>query len=182
MLSYQRDRTLGTLGLLGDTATAFAARQRFLVKAAPLIAAPIRHVQLKEAWHKLMALSERYAVPKGSLLMCALISATAAHPGKNPALALLKPRREYTDKHAFNALADLRALDMLIAASTDFPERRVALLTEDRALAQYWVGLQTHSHRRDGPNIRYAINPHRALFSRLSEAEQSEVWRLLSEG
>lgn len=171
----------GTLGLLQDTAQGFATRQRFLVKAAPLIAAPIRHAQLEHVWQEVMALGKHYGVPKACLLMCALMSASAARPGSNPAMALLKPRRGYTDKHAFNALADLRALDMLIAASTDFPERRVALLTEDRALAQFWAGLQTHSHRREGSDIHYAINPHTALFGRLNETEQARVWRLLSQ-
>lgn len=172
----------GAMGLLNDMADGFAARQRFLVKAAPLIATPVRHANLQRVWLQLMDLSERYGVPKASMLVCALLSASAARPATNPAQALLKPRRNYTDKHAFNALADLRALDLLIAAGADFPEQRVALLTEDRALALYWTGLQIHSLRRDGSNIHYAINPHRALFGRLSEQEQSNLWRMLTHG
>jgi hypothetical protein len=168
----------GAMGLLNDMADGFAARQRFLVKAAPLIATPVRHANLQRVWFQLMDLRERYGVPKASMLVCALLSASAARPAMNPAQALLKPRRNYTDKNAFNALADLRALDLLIAAGADSPEQRVALLTEDRALALYWTGLQINSLRRDGSNIHYAINPHRALFGRLSEQEQSNLWRL----
>jgi hypothetical protein len=82
---------------------------------------------------------------------------------------------------AFNALADLRALDLLIAAGTDFPDKRVALLTEDRALALYWVGMQTHSHRRDGTSIHYAMNPHTAMFARLSDQEVQAVLRMLAD-
>lgn len=49
---------------------------------------------------------------------------------------VLKPRRHYTEKNAFNALSDLPALDLLIAAGTDFPDKRVprkAPATEDGA-------------------------------------------------
>lgn len=171
----------GALAMLEDAAKSFAARQRFLVKAAPLIAAPVPQARLRQVWDQLLDLCDHYRVPRASLLVCALISASAARQGQNPALALLKPRAHYTDKNAFNALADLRALDLLIGASTDFSERRVALLTEDRALAQYWAGLQAHSFRREGAHIHYDINPHRALFGRLSEAEQSEVLRVLAD-
>lgn len=170
----------GALSMLEVAATSFAARQRFLVKAAPLIASPIPRVRLRQVWDELLDLSDHYGVARSSLLVCALISASAARQGNNPALALLKPRKNYTDKNAFNALADLRALDLLIGASTDFPERRVALLTVDRALAQYWAGLQVHSSHREGDQIRYAIRPHKTLFGRLNDAEQSYIWNRLT--
>jgi len=170
----------GAVALLEAAANSFAARQRLLIKAAPLVASPIPLTRLRHVWDELLNLSDHYGVARSSLLVCALISSTAASQGNNPALALLKPRKNYSDKHAFNALADLRALDLLIAASTDFPKIKVALLTEDRALAQYWAGLQVHSPRREGAHIRYSINPHRALFGRLSVAEQSFVWNLMT--
>lgn len=169
----------GTLAMLEAGEESFLARQRFLVKAAPLIASPIPRIRLTQVWNELLDLSKHYGVSRGSLLMCALISSTAARQGSNPALALLKPRANYTNKHAFNSLADLRALDLLIAASTDLLGSRVALLTEDRALAQFWAGLQVHSFRREGSQIRYAMTPHSALFGRLSDVEQSQVLNML---
>src|SRR5690606_42141573 len=63
-----------------DMADGFAARQRFLVKAAPLIATPVRHANLQRVWLQLMDLRERYGVPKASMLVCALLSASAARP------------------------------------------------------------------------------------------------------
>lgn len=165
----------GAMAMLEASAASFAARQRLLVKAAPLIASPVSRARLRQVWDQLFELSDHYGVARGSLLVCALISATAAPQRSNPALALLKPRTAYSDKNAFNALADLRSLDLLIGAGTDFPERRVALLTEDRALAQYWAGLQVHSPRRERNHIRYAINPHTALFGRLNDIEQTHI-------
>jgi hypothetical protein len=179
MFPSKDDALKGVLGLLRDQMRGFTARQRFLTKAAPLLATPVARKRLPELWHQLLELADRHGISRASMLVCALISASAAHPAMNPAMGILKPRRQYTEKNAFNALADLRALDLLIAAGTDFPDKRVALLTEDKALALYWVGMQTHSHRRDGTSIHYAMNPHTAMFARLSDQEVQTVLRML---
>lgn len=52
----------------------------------------------------------------------------------------------------------------------------VALLTEDRALALYWgaCGPGTRTH--------YAMNPHTAMFARLSDQEVQAVLKMLSDG
>lgn len=181
MFPDKEDALQGVLGLLRDQAKGFAARQCFLTKAAPLLATPVGRKRLPDLWQQLLELAERHGVARASMLVCALFSASAAHPAMNPAIRVLKPRRQYTEKNAFNALADLRSLDLLIAAGTDFPDKRVALLTEDRALALFWVGMQTHSHRRNGTSIHYAMNPHTALFVRLDKQEMEAVLKMLSE-
>jgi hypothetical protein len=179
MFPSKDDALRGMLGLLQEQAKGFAARQRFLTSAAPLLAAPVSRRALPALWQRLLELAERHGVPRASMLVCALFSASAALPAMNPAMGVLKPRRQYTSKHAFNALADFRALDLLIAAGADFPDKRVALLTEDRALALYWTGMQTHSHHRDGANIRYVLKPHAAMFARLNDQEVVDVLKLL---
>ena len=182
MFPAKEESLRGVLGLLQDQAQGFTARQRFLTKAAPMLATPVARKRLPDLWHRLLELADRHCVARASMLVCALISASAAHPAMNPAMGILKPRHRYTEKNAFNALADLRALDLLIAAGTDFPDRRVALLTEDRALTLYWAGMQTHSHRRVGSSIHYAMNPHTTLFARLNIEEVQSVLKMLSEG
>lgn len=169
----------GALGLIRDTAESLARKQRFLVKAVPLIAGSTGRVARAGIWRDLCELAERHHVAKASMLMLTLLSATSARQGLNPAKGLLKPSLHFTDKNAFNALMDLRSLDLLIAAGTDFPEQRVVLLTEDRDLALLWTGLQTHSHRREGSNIHYAINAHRSLFAGLTDAELGDMWAML---
>lgn len=170
----------GALGLVEATSRALSKQQRYLVKAAPLIASPIPRSKIMDVCHNLLDLCDRYVVPKQSLLVFALISAAAARQGRNPALTLLKPCHHYNDKRAFNALADLRAINFLIAASADFPGEKVALLTEDRALAEFWAGLQIHSYQRNGANIHYSMNPHPALLDQLSKEEQSKILRMMS--
>lgn len=170
----------GASGLLRDMADSFARKQKFLVKAAPLVAPAIGNATRPGVWRELFELAERYAVNRRSVLMVALLSSTSAKQGLNPAKMLLKPKRNYKEKDAYNALCDLRALDLLIAAQADFPQESVAFLTEDRALALLWAGLQTHSHRREGQDIQYSINPHRTLFATLADAQLSEMFNLLN--
>lgn len=170
----------GASGLLSDMAESFARKQKFLVKAAPLVTPTISNATRPDIWRKLFVLADRYSVQRRSILMLTLLSATAANQAVNPAKKLLKPKKNYNQKDAHNALCDLRALDLLIAAYTEFPQENVALLTEDRSLALLWAGLQTHSYRRDGQEIHYSINPHRALFAALSDSQLSEMFDLLN--
>lgn len=69
-----------------DSAQGFTARQRFLIKAAPLLAAPVARKGLHDLWPQLLELAERYGVARTSMLVCALFSASAAHPTMNPAM------------------------------------------------------------------------------------------------
>lgn len=169
----------GAIGLLRDAAHDFARKQHFLVEAAPLVAPSIGRATRVVVWRELFALAQHHGVKRASILMLTLLSATAAKQNMNPAKALLKPKKNYTDKDAYNALSDLRALDLLIAAAADFPNLRVVLLTLDRALSLLWTGLQTHSYRRDGMSIHYEINAHRGLFSGLTDGELSDMWAML---
>lgn len=170
----------GASSLLSDMAESFARKQKFLVKAAPLVAPATGNAKRAGVWSELFELAERYGVQRRSMLMLTVLSATSAKQGLNPAKQLLKPRRGYNEKDAYNALCDLRALDLLIAALSDFPQENVTLLTEDRPLALLWAGLQTHSHRREGQDIHYSMNPHRALFATLSDGQMNAMLDLLN--
>lgn len=168
----------GAVRLLEDSRTKFEAKQRLLTKLAPLLATSVSRARRRDVWHEMREQAERHGVPLGSLLGVSLFSTASARQHQNPAREVLKPKAKYTAKNAYNALADLRALDLLIAASTDFPDKRVTLLTEDRGLAKFWAGLQVHSQKRRGSDIHYSLNPHHALFASLNDEERAEMWQL----
>lgn len=170
----------GAIGLLRESAATYTLEQHFLVDAVPLVAPTIGRAKRASVWRELFGLAQHHGVKKTSILMLTLLSATAAKQRMNPAKILLKPKQNYTAKNAFNALSDLRALSLLIAACADFPDQRVALLTEDRALSLLWTGLQAHNFKRDGNHIHCDINPHRSLFSNLTEAELGDMFDSLS--
>ena len=166
----------GALGLIRDAAESFALKQKFLLKAAPLLASSIGRAKRLELFSQLFELALECGISTASMLMVTVLSAASANQNLNPAKKLLKPKKQYTKGDAYNALSDLRALDLLIASCTDFPDLRVALLTDDKALALLWSGLQAHSFKRSGSAIRYSINAHRALFSGLADDELKSMW------
>lgn len=165
----------GAMGLIRDAAESFLRKQKFLLKAMPLLAAPVGRAKRSELFRQLFDLAQECGISTASMLMMTVLSAVSANQSLNPARKLLKPRRLYTKGDAYNALSDLRALDLLIAACADFPDLRVALLTDDKALALLWSGLQAHSFRRSGSSIHYSINAHRALFSGLTDEETKNM-------
>ncbi len=172
----------GCARLLRDTTSTLSQKQAFLVKAAPLAAPSISKNSRPRIWLEIFTLAKHFGINSASTLMVALLSATAARQDLNPAKKWLKPKNTYTESNAFNALSDLRALDVLIAAITDFPEQHTALLTNDIPLAQLWAGLQAHSYRRQGNDIHYTINPHSDLFSNLSDSELQMLLTAISTG
>jgi len=166
----------GALGLLQDSAGSFQLKQKFLLKAAPLLSAPAGKAKRLDLLDQMFELAYACGISKASILMLTVLSAASAGQSMNPARKLLKPRNPYTKKDAYNALSDLRALDLLIGACADFPNLQVSLMTNDKALALLWSGLQAHSFRRNGLKIEYSINPHRALFNVLSDKEVEHMW------
>jgi hypothetical protein len=166
----------GALGLIQDTAESFHRKQKFLLKAGPSLSAPVGKAKRLKLLDQMFELALACGISKASMLMLTVLSAASAGQSMNPARKLLKPRNPYTKKDAYNALSDLRALDLLIAACADFPNLQVSLMTNDKALALLWSGLQAHSFQRNGAHIQYSINPHRALFNGLSDEELKHMW------
>jgi hypothetical protein len=147
----------GALGIISDSAEAFHRKQKFLMKAAPLQAPSIGRAARPGVFRQLFDLAREFGLTTTSMLMMTVLSAASANQNFNPAKKLLKPKRPYSKGDAYNALSDLRALDLLIGACTDFPDQSVTLLTEDKALSLMWTGSQPHSFIRDGVAIRYSM-------------------------
>jgi len=82
----------------------------------------------------------------------------------SPAKRLLKFGPGHGEGDTYNALADLRSLEILINLYTLFPEERPALFTADKALALFWVGIQAHSFRRTTDGVSYDLAPVEALL------------------
>lgn len=71
--------------------------------------------------------------------------------GSSPASRVLKFCPTYTKGDAYNALSDLRALEILMCLFGQFPNQNLMLWTSDKNLALFWVGLNASNFAfRDG--------------------------------
>ena len=91
------------------------------------------------------------------------------------ARAVLKPADSYSEADAYNALADLRQLEVLAASRGML--QSVALLTADQRLALLWCGLGVQNVQVGVRNTRVRLNPDPALFARLPAEQRSILFK-----
>ncbi|RWM12900.1 MAG: hypothetical protein EOR73_30460 [Mesorhizobium sp.] len=131
----------GVLGLVEDTQPGMARKQDFLERLNPKLKSPIGRKNVQSLWDEVLATAQDCGISRNSLVVLAALSTVIVSNGRSPAKSLLKFGEEYTRGDAYNALADLRSLEILMHIFALFPDQRVMLCTADRNMALFWVGL-----------------------------------------
>lgn len=132
----------GIVGIGQDTYDSMLRKQSFLMKLAPKIHAPVAVRKVDAVWDEVVATAESCGVPRRSLVLLAALSAIAVPNGLSPAKRLLKLKAGYTEQDAYNALADLRSLEVLMCLFALFPQDSLMFCTGDKDLALFWSGLR----------------------------------------
>lgn len=150
----------GVSGIIQDTQAGMARKQDFLMRLAPELQAPVSAKRMGLLWNEVLATARDCGVPKKSLAVLAALSAIAVPNGRSPAKGVLKLRNQpYSAEMAYNALADLRALEVLIALLTLFPHQRLMLCTGDKDLALFWTGIQASDFAWIDGHASFKLSP-----------------------
>ncbi|WP_178084379.1 hypothetical protein [Pseudomonas sp. FSL W7-0098] len=133
----------GVKGLIRDSEASMARKQEFLMCLAPRLRAPIAARRVSEVWDDVLSTAKACGVPARSLVVLAALSAVCVPNGKSPAKGLLKFNvSKYTVEDAYNALADLRSLELLMHLFAAFPDEETLLCTGDKDLVLFWAGIR----------------------------------------
>ena len=154
----------GILGLIESSRADMDRDQAFLLRLAPSLKSPVGRKHLDQRWNEVLDAADAFGVPRDSLVVLAALSSVAVPGGASPAKALLKFKDGYDAADAYNALADLRSLDMLIHIFAAFPDEIVQLCTADKSLALFWTGICASNFWGDGQNISYDMEPVEGLL------------------
>ncbi|MGV0975102.1 MAG: hypothetical protein ACOYBO_04135 [Azonexus sp.] len=94
---------------------------------------------------------------------------------------LLKPRQSYSPEDAFNAVNDLRHIEIAALSHAILPEQAFALCTNDRAIAMFWCALEFRGKAATESlmNLEYAVG--KDLWPRLDDGAISQVMKALDE-
>lgn len=97
-----------------------------------------------------------------------------------PRRAVLKPSMSYSAQDAYNALADMLSIELMVVSQALFPEDKPVLYTRDLGLAAFWTALQpnekTVTHNAGGKvSTTITFNLGAGLFPALSENELLEL-------
>lgn len=154
----------GLLGLIEDSRPGMARKQALLRRLAPALAAPVARRNVDARWAETLASADELGVPRNAPLMLALLSTIVNPGGRCAARRLLKFHPGYSDADAYNALSDLRTLDILLFSLALVPDHETQICTGDRDLALFWVGMGASEIRMEGNSAEYSMWPHEAIL------------------
>ncbi|WAC44619.1 hypothetical protein OU997_20755 [Pseudomonas sp. SL4(2022)] len=150
---------------------------RLLTKVAPLLVnSPSRRMRV-ERWRKMAETAEAENISKNHVAFIACLSASAADQSFNPAQKLIKPKINYTVEDAYNSMYDLFLVMLSNLLQTQSPERKVSLVTRDKNLALFWMGLTFADPSNSGQQM---IGLHEK-FLPVSQEEMEELAKILGE-
>lgn len=150
---------------------------RLLTKIAPLlINSPSRCMRI-ERWKNIAEIARAENISTYHIAFLACLSASTADQSFNPAQKLIKPKASYTEEDAYNSMYDIFLIMLSNVLQTQAPERKIALVTRDKNLAIFWMGLTFAPPSNPGQQM---IGLHEKLLP-VSQEELEELIKILGE-
>lgn len=149
----------GVKGVLKESMIGFENKSKFLMEVAPMINGPISDRRKIRLWNEVLEISRKHDIRKDSILMLVVLSIISIPQCKSPAHGIIKPSQSYDKESAYNALSDLRALDIFMNMMSFFPHEKIVFCTNDKALALFWTGIHASNFIREGTHGRYTLRP-----------------------
>lgn len=147
---------------------------RFLQEVCPLVVQRVsrrEEVQVEEA---IFQAAKKYKVNAASFASLAVLSCLYEDIHGAPIAIgrrILKPKPVYLEANAFNALSDLRNIELAAAGQAYFKQESFSLCTCDRGLALMWSALSVHGEFKSDKALEFTFELTNDLFSRLNEME-----------
>lgn len=156
---------------------------RLLLRAVPLVVNREKPEQRLRLEQTVLQVARDEGVRADSLVVLALLSCVydanpelSTHRAATPGRAVLKPKTDFNKKDAYNAIADLFALELLHNAHALFPSVKPVLYTQDVGMAALWTATQpcttevTHgANGKVRTTVSFALGG--GLFPALAHAE-----------
>jgi hypothetical protein len=174
LVKYGPAQFRAAYALINDFANRQQRETDFLIKTAPVVSQRLADSQLKKAQAEILKTAEASSLKMRSLVVLAILSCLYERidgSGFMAARKIIKPRTTYTRQNAYNALSDLRALEIFVSG-LGFQRGPFALCTCDRAIAAFWCGLNAHDHRWENEQFSFTMGLTEDLFPRLGEADR----------
>jgi hypothetical protein len=158
----------GIIGLLDDLGEGMERKKVFLLSVMHIIKSPISISNRTSTWRKVLEIARDCGVLTQSLVVIAVLSVVCVANGAGPAKRLLKPSSDYSAQDAYNALADLQSLEMLMRLYATYPQEKIMLCTGDKNLALFWSGIRASNFISIGHQTSFTISPVEALLPNVS--------------
>lgn len=156
---------------------------RFLQETCPLVSQRNSRRLEAEVTEAIVRIADKYEVGRTSLATLAVLSCLYEDVhGTPPSIGreVLKPKAVYTEADAFNAISDIRHIEMAAAGQSYFKQEAFALCTRDRPLTLLWSALSMRGESQSNGALEFTFELSTDLFSCLTEAELLGLKGMLS--
>lgn len=155
---------------------------KFLQAACPLVVHRVPRRAEADVAQVIIKIADGFKLNRGSLVILAALSCLYEDiHGMTAAIGrrILKPRSVYSEADAFNALSDLRHIELAVAGQAYFKQEAFSLCTCDRPMALLWSALSARGDSAPNGSTEFTFNLTRDLFSRLSDDELLNLKKML---
>jgi len=167
--------------------TAFNRRHtrelRFLLSACPLVAQRVANGRTDKLANELLNLADKHDVARSSLVtLCVLSCLFEDVHGLVRAIGkgILNPKAPYSEKAAYNALSDLRHIELAAVTHASLPLKDTFhLCTSDWALAALWSAVRFRGNPVAQGVVPLMFSVTSELLSRLSDSDVLEFTQRL---
>ena len=153
----------------------------FLIEVSPKIASRVSPKRTEQVECEIIeAAHSKKLSPRSFVVLAALSCLYEPQDGKEPKIGrgVIKPKPTHTYPKAYNALADIRSLEFLAAAS-GLSGPSAGFCTRDKYRAEFWMCLGVSLPKWDGNRFSGDLSPSSNLFPRLNEDEVQDLFSRL---
>lgn len=169
---------LGTIGIINDTQSGLHNKQDFLLKIASKLHGNVAKRNRSALWNEVLSTADDCKVPRRSLVVLAALSAISVPNGKSPAKRLLKVTDpNYSAELAYNALSDLRSLELLMHMMALFPKEKILMCTGDKDLALFWTGIRASDFIWSDEKLQFKFSPVSELLPEVNKSQLDEYFQ-----
>lgn len=146
----------------------------FLLRVCPLIAERLPRHKEQDVLRAILNVADKNHVARSSLVVLAVLSCLFEDVhGELPLIGreIIKPNKNYTMAEAYNAISDLRHMELAAAGQIFFQEEAFSLCTCDQAIALFWSALSIRGESQGNDVIHLTFDLTTELFPRLSTTE-----------
>lgn len=184
LITYDETHYKAAYSILLEYSERYGRETKFLMNVAPKVTFRLPTPQLLRTQKEILEIAGKLELKTHSLSVLAILACLYENVDGSGFLAarrIIKPRLAYTDQHAHNCIADLRALEIFMSG-LGLDREPFALCTCDRAIAAFWCGLGAHAHRwNDDGTFSFTVSLTEHLFPRLTSSDREELAATLAE-
>ena len=182
VVEYDEHAFAAAYALLEEFDRRTESETSFLLQAAPLVACRVCTSERWDAARGIAELADQLGVRRDSIATLATLSCVFEDShGKVPSIGkkVLKPSLTYTEVDAFNALSDIRHLEVAAAGHAFFGKESFAFCTCDKPLVRLWSAMNPHGEVASDGTADLTFSLTEELFYKQPEEDLKKLKALI---